>query len=708
MTEGEPDYQRLLGLEVGYFDLSTRTANCLRAYEITTVGELCQHSADGVLSWENAGRKTLDEIRTVLGRIGLKLLEDPFPVGSLDPQVLGELGINAEELSAQVAALAARTSEREGVSLLTSPREVQRALVTSVKGLPLSLRATNAIRTAGALYVGELAQMTFSDIMDIKNAGRKTAQEIAQLLADLGLCYGMLIPDWSRGSAQELQRALHTEIVDEGRQRGRALLAKHGPEPAVVEDELSRIARALDTPRNAEMLIKLWGWAKQQPRTLDSIGQELGLTRERVRQIEARALKRLAGHDFDTPLLRACISFLRREVPDVSDALAERLRTEGLSSGTFSPASLRVAAEHFKIKWPFATVSFGDTKGLVFKEDQETFRKAPSALRRRTSERGCVNIVALAAELQVSESRIPGLVRILEAGCEVRWIDPEKEWLYAAETPRNRLANLCSKVLSVAPELHLSELRRAVSKSRRLAMCPPQRVLAPFVVAMQLATVEEGRVTAIAGANTPPAPDSIEGQMVRVLDQFGPALDGEVFATRCIDAGINATSFYIYRLISPLIASLGRNIFAKVGVEIPPGTIEGIVSQRRSSPLASDHGWTPDGKLWFGIELIRLIIMSGSLRLSPFVKDLVQGDWTVLLPDRTEFGSVTCREVFVWTFRKAFSLLGAEPGDFAVLEFDLKARTVLVRVGGPGLFEAMQDPESASAEAEADTEALEL
>ncbi len=235
-------------------------------------------------------------------------------------------------------------------------------------------------------------------------------------------------------------------------------------------------------------------------------------------------------------------------------------------------------------------------------------------------------------------------------------------------------------------------------------MVPPQRVLAAFVDKMNLAAVSDGIVRAIPGANQPPESNSAEGVMVRVLDRYGPVLDGEVFATRCIEEGMNATTFYIYRLISPIVASLGKNVFAKVGAEVAPGTLESIVSERRSSPLATHHGWTPDGKLWFGLELIRLMIMSGSLRLAPFVKDLAQGDWLVLLPDGTEFGKVTCRDVFIWTFRKVFALLGAEPEDFAVFEFDLRARTVLVRVGGPGLFEAMQDPESANAETESEPE----
>jgi hypothetical protein len=319
-------------------------------------------------------------------------------------------------------------------------------------------------------------------------------------------------------------------------------------------------------------------------------------------------------------------------------------------------------------------------------------------LRKNTSERGCTSVVALAAELKIIDERIPGFIRFLECTCPVQWLDSEREWLYWLGTTRNRLFNLCSKVLGVCDRIRISELRRAVSKSRRLAMCPPQRILAAFVEQSGLGRVDESIVYANPGASLPPAEESVEGRMIKVLDAHGPIMDGEKFAEKCIATGMNGMTFYMYRMISPLVCTLGKNVYCKVGIDVPPGIIEDIVAQRRSTPLVSDHGWTADGKLWFGTELMRQVIIAGGIRLAPFVRDLVQGDWHVILPDGTEFGTVSCQEIFIWSFRKQFALLGAEPADLAAFEFDLKARTVLVRIGGPGLFEAIQDPESASAD----------
>lgn len=708
-----PDVQRhVLALGLDRFDLSTRTANCLHLANVSTVEQLVAETANGVLAWQNAGRKTLAEIRQLLGRIGLKLAGDPFPVGAINSKLLSELAIDAVELAVQAKDDAPATGSSGVLYLNKASADLRRSLVHPTKNLSVSVRAQNAIKAAGALFLGELSQLAFRDIVKIHNAGVKTAREIADTLAEFGLRFGTSIPDWSRDEAIDLQRQLEKELAEVNKQRDKQLLASIATEPTVLEDELLRFARALDDERNATLLVNLWGWGGDAPRTLESVGREYGITRERVRQIKSRALKRLAKRRFDAPEVKAAIALLRREAPDMDDVLAGKLSEHGLSRGVFNPAGIQVAAGHLGIKWPFETVSVGQKRGIALAEDGEKLRKAATVLRKTTSERGCMNILALAADLKFADERIPGLVRFLECTSQIRWLDEEREWLYLPDATRNRLFNLCSKVLGVCDRVRVSELRRAVSKSRRLAMCPPQRILAKFIEQSGLGRVEEGIVYANPGASSPPAENSAEGRMIRILGAHGPIMDGEVFAEKCIAAGMNATTFYIYRMISPLVCVLGKNVFCKVGTDVPPGAIEDIVAQRRSTPLAFDHGWTADGKLWFGIELTRHVITAGAIRLASFVGDFVQGDWRVILPDGTEFGAVLCRDAFIWSFRKQFALLGAEPADLAAFEFDLKARTVLVRVGGPGLFEAMQDPESASADddglddAEASTEPM--
>jgi hypothetical protein len=580
--------------------------------------------------------------------------------------------------------------------------QVQMRLVARLKLFSLSARARNLIVQQRLVYLGELVQLKRTELFG-KNLGKKTVEDLVNLAKSQGFELGTNIPDWSREAATKLEVQFANEIQIE---RSSELLATLGPEPRCLEDELARIAAALESGRNLGLLKKLWGWNGSDPRTLDSVAQEPKprLTRERVRQIEARALRKLEKFKFDTPYLRAAISFLRKESPSIASLLKSGMQEEGISRGQFSVASIKLAAEMFDLKWPLADLSFGGERLLVSQDDEPRFVKIMQIIRRRTSELGCMNILSLAAELQIEEAKSDIICRVVDLLTDVQWLDDEKNWLYLRSAARNRLFNLCSKVLGVCPEIRIAELRRAVARSRRLAMAPPQKILGAFVQDIGLARMDGATVHANPSMVTVPDPDSIEGKMLRVLEEFGPILDGEEFAEKCVAGGINATSFYLYRLLSPIVAALGNGIYCKVGSEVPPGTIENILSRRRATPRSSDHGWMPNGNLWFGFELSRPVITTGAIRLPTFVADLVQGEWQARLPDGSDHDHVTGRDAFMWSFRKAFAVLGVDPDDFVTLEFDKKSRHVLVRAGGPGLFEVMQEPECLDIE-EADQEA---
>jgi DNA-directed RNA polymerase subunit alpha len=67
------------------------------------------------------------------------------------------------------------------------------ALGKTLEELELPARAVNALKAADIMLVADLAQKTEADLVDVKNLGEKTIDEIKVALAGLGLSLGMRI-----------------------------------------------------------------------------------------------------------------------------------------------------------------------------------------------------------------------------------------------------------------------------------------------------------------------------------------------------------------------------------------------------------------------------------------------------------------------------------------------------------------------------------
>jgi DNA-directed RNA polymerase subunit alpha len=81
-VEEDVDKQRireLLMKSVEEMELSVRSANCLRAAEIKTIGDLVQKSEPVMLKYRNFGRKSLKEISDILAEMGLAFGMDVVP-----------------------------------------------------------------------------------------------------------------------------------------------------------------------------------------------------------------------------------------------------------------------------------------------------------------------------------------------------------------------------------------------------------------------------------------------------------------------------------------------------------------------------------------------------------------------------------------------------------------------------------------------------
>jgi DNA-directed RNA polymerase subunit alpha len=86
----------------------------------------------------------------------------------------------------------------------------------SVEELELSLRSSNCLRDAGIRTLGDLVRKTEAEMLKYRNFGRKSLQELVDILSDLGLSFGMDVDSiLSPGGKSDEEAGETEEAADE-------------------------------------------------------------------------------------------------------------------------------------------------------------------------------------------------------------------------------------------------------------------------------------------------------------------------------------------------------------------------------------------------------------------------------------------------------------------------------------------------------------
>ncbi len=80
------------------------------------------------------------------------------------------------------------------------------ALLKKVDELELSVRSANCLKNDNIVYIGDLILKSESEMLRTPNFGRKSLNEIKEVLAQMGLHLGMNIPNWPPENIDELAK----------------------------------------------------------------------------------------------------------------------------------------------------------------------------------------------------------------------------------------------------------------------------------------------------------------------------------------------------------------------------------------------------------------------------------------------------------------------------------------------------------------------
>jgi DNA-directed RNA polymerase subunit alpha len=134
-----------------------------------------------------------------------KLNLEVWTDGSLNPEeaVAHAAKILKDQLAIFITFEEEEEEEEEVNEDKAESEKLNENLFRSVDELELSVRSANCLKHANIKLIGDLVQKTEAEILATKNFGRKSLNEIKEILADMGLGLGMKLESWPPKKREE-------------------------------------------------------------------------------------------------------------------------------------------------------------------------------------------------------------------------------------------------------------------------------------------------------------------------------------------------------------------------------------------------------------------------------------------------------------------------------------------------------------------------
>lgn len=136
-----------------------------------------------------------------------KLTMEVWTDGSLNPE---EAVAHAAKILKDQLSIFITFEEEEESEISYSEEEEEKEgfnenLLRSVDELELSVRSANCLKHANIRLIGDLVQKTEAEILATKNFGRKSLNEIKEILSEMGLSLGMKLDNWPPKKSEEME-----------------------------------------------------------------------------------------------------------------------------------------------------------------------------------------------------------------------------------------------------------------------------------------------------------------------------------------------------------------------------------------------------------------------------------------------------------------------------------------------------------------------
>jgi len=469
-----------------------------------------------------------------------------------------------------------------------------------------------------------------------------------------------------------------------------------------LEDELVQIFAPAFNERDRQIVTEYYGWDGRGSHTLEQLGRKYGLSRERIRQVCVRAIKRIRDTEVFAPVLDRAMQFLAEHFPVGLEKLQAEFDATGISRCRLQIESIRHAAKFLSRQPDFDIINVGKSEVAVLVKDVKLPRAISRAAKRVVTNYGAATLTEVIAELseRFPKKIDPLLIReTLQSQKDFRWLDEKRNWFRLDSLPQYGLPNMIDKILSVTERIDVSKLRTAMARYRRSGRrLPPQKILLEFCSQMPGVRIEGNVVVSDPPRDWKKVLTGVERCMVDILKKHGPVMERTAFEEHCISRGMNRFSFNAIVMSSPVVAQYGRSVYGLLGLKVDRKTAAELVNQKSaatSNRVLKSFGETKDGKVYLAYQLSKAAISGGVVTVPAAVKRQVRGKFILRTDQGHKVGTLVAKKGCGWGLGPALRGSDAQQGDHMLLLFDTPKRQAHIQIGSEDILKNVSDKDTA-------------
>ncbi|ADB73520.1 sigma factor-like helix-turn-helix DNA-binding protein [Geodermatophilus obscurus] len=470
-----------------------------------------------------------------------------------------------------------------------------------------------------------------------------------------------------------------------------------------LEEEAESVLRAAlgkSADKWLEALGSRYGLAGADPQTLDEVGRTLGVTRERVRQVQSKAQAHLPSAPVHAPAVDQALELLDWALPCSAEDLTAALAAAGLTSLPCWTADAFRAA----VGLTGRTVDIGERDGLLGRADQlRAAAMVTGAARAVSNAHGIASVASVTRRLaRGTDEPVPHdtVEATLRVDASVHWIDEHSFW---TDHPagRNRLVNTSLRILAVISPQSLDDLLEGIERDFAFRAADPQYADLAAPAPAQLAAfyashpafrpLPDGRIETTDPIDVDSLGEEKQALVAVLRGQPHQAMDRLSLLAACDEIGMKRATVTVWTTYAECLKRFGHNVWGLRGADVPAEVVAELQEQARAARRAVDRtkiiGVTPSGRPWTARRITPSFLYSGVMAFD-WGKDALAHRTlaAVDIDDGQPAGSLRFADNFNWGYNVFLNRHNAQVGDVLRVLADPDNDICYLEIGGDELL----------------------